>query len=175
MPRPRRGTPSSKRSRRGSPGCADPQAALIQRDPSTVLNGVERSSPSRSMLQAAVVLAATLPVVASTWDVVHGLNSADAWAINHERYLSGLLLAIGLGFWSTIRHIETKTARFRLLTSIVVIGGLCRLLGVMLGDPASPAVLVALVMELGVTPALCFWQSRLLPTRGKSWIVAFSP
>ena len=127
------------------------------------------------MLQAAVVLAAMLPVVASTWDVVHGLASTDAWAINHERYLSGLLLAIGLGFWSTIRHIEAKTARFRLLTSLVVIGGLCRLLGVMLGDPASPAVLVALVMELGVTPTLCFWQSRLLPAREKYWTVAFSP
>ena len=127
------------------------------------------------MLQAAVVLAAMLPVVAGTWDVVHGLDSTDAWAINHERYLSGLLLAIGLGFWSTIRHIEAKTARVRLLTSLVVIGGLCRLLGVMLGDPASPAVLVALVMELGVTPTLCFWQSRLLPAREKYWTVPFSP
>ena len=58
---------------------------------------------------------------------------------------------------------------------MVVIGGLCRLLGVMLGDPASPAVLVALVMELGVTPALCFWQSRLLPARDKYWTVPFSP
>ena len=136
---------------------------------------VEHFSPSKPVLQAAVALAAMLPVVASAWDVMHGLNSADAWAINHERYLSGLLLAIGLGFWSTIPYIEEKAARFRLLTSIVVIGGLCRLLGVMLGDPVSPAVLVALVMELGVTPALCFWQSRLLPAREKSWIVPFSP
>jgi len=132
-------------------------------------------SPSKYALQAAVALAATLPVVASAWDVIHGLHGADAWAVNHERYLSGLLFAIGLGFWSTIPHIETRTARFRLLTSMVVIGGLCRLLGVMLGDPASPAVLVALVMELGVTPALCFWQSRLLPARDKYWTVPFSP
>lgn len=136
---------------------------------------VEQSSPSKYALQAAVALAATLPVVASPWDVIHGLHGADAWAINHERYLSGLLFAIGLGFWSTIPHIEAKTARFRLLTFVVMIGGLCRLLGVMLGDPASPAVLVALVMELGVTPALCFWQSRLLPAREKFWTVPFSP
>src|SRR4051812_34971866 len=96
---------------------------------------VEYSPPAQSMLQAAVALAATLPIAASTWDVLHGLNGADAWAVNHERYLSGLLLAIGLGFWSTIPRIETKATRFRLLTSIVVIGGLCRLLGVALGDP----------------------------------------
>jgi hypothetical protein len=136
---------------------------------------VEQCSTSKYALQAAVALAATLPVVASAWDVIHGLHGADAWAINHERYLSGLLFAIGLGFWSAIPHIESKTARFRLLTFVVVIGGLCRLLGVMLGDPASPAVLIALIMELGVTPALCFWQSRLLPARGKYWTVPFSP
>jgi hypothetical protein len=130
---------------------------------------------SRRALQVAVAAAATLPVTASLWDVLHGIQ-ADPWAINHERYLSGLLLAIGLGFWSTIPHIEDKMGRFRLLTCFVAIGGLCRLLGVMLGDPASPAVLVALVMELGVTPALCFWQGCLAeaassPFRG----VAISP
>ena len=128
------------------------------------------------MLQAAVALAATLPIAAGAWNVLHGLNGADAWAINHERYLSGLLLAIGLGFWSTIADIEAKTARFRLLTFIVLIGGLCRLLGVAMGDPASPAVLVALAMELGVTPALCILQGRLTrPRRDKYWTVAFSP
>ena len=122
-----------------------------------------------------MALAATLPIVTSAVDVLHGLHGTDAWALNHERYLSGLLLAIGLGFWSTIPDIAAKTARFRLLTFVVVIGGLCRSLGVLLGDPASPAVLVALAMELGVTPALCFWQSRLGAGREKSLAVAFSP
>jgi hypothetical protein len=46
----------------------------------------------------------------------------------------------------------------------VVIGGLCRLLGVLMGDPLSQQVIAALVMELGVTPVLCLWQSRL-PSR----------
>lgn len=140
------------------------------------MQSVEHSSRAKLMLQAAVALAAALPITASAWDVLHGLNSTDTWAVNHERYLSGLLLAIGLGFWSTIPRIEAKSARFRLLTSIVVIGGLCRLLGVVLGDPASPAVLVALVMELGVTPTLCVLQGRLTrPAREKYWTVAFSP
>jgi hypothetical protein len=136
---------------------------------------VQQSSSAKSALQAAVALAATLPIVASAFDVLHGVQGADAWAVNHERYLSGLLFAIGLGFWSTIPHIEARTARFRLLTFVVVIGGLCRLLGVMMGDPASPAVLIALAMELGVTPALCFWQSQLSHARENSLSVAFSP
>jgi hypothetical protein len=148
---------------------------MIRHPGQRVDKGVEHSSPAKPALQAAVALAATLPIVASAFDVLHGLHNADAWAVNHERYLSGLLFAIGLGFWSTIPDIAAKTARFRLLTFVVVIGGLCRLLGVMLGDPASPAVLIALVMELGVTPALCFWQSRLPHARENSLTVAFSP
>ena len=133
------------------------------------------SSPAILTLQLAVALGATLPVVASAFDVLHGMPGADEWDVNHERYLSGLLFAIGLAFWSTIPDIAEKTARFRLLTFVVVTGGLCRLLGVMLGDPPTTPVLIALGMELGVTPALCFWQSRLSPRGENALTVAFSP
>lgn len=126
-------------------------------------------------LQCVVAVAATLPVVAGLWDVVHGLHGAGTWAINHERYLSGLLLAIGLGFWSSVPDIEAWTARFRLLTFVVVIGGLCRLLGVLLGDPLSASVAAALVMELAVTPALCLWQSRVAQPTRRATLATFSP
>jgi hypothetical protein len=134
---------------------------------------VKQSPLQKTALQISIVVAATLPVVAGIWDVIHRLQGADAWAINHQRYLSGLLMAIGVGFWSSVPDIEAKTARIRLLTFLVVVGGLCRLLGVAMGDPLSQSVIVALSMELVVTPALCWWQSRfaqLPPT-----IVAFSP
>ena len=48
---------------------------------------------------------------------------------SHFRYLSGLLLGIGLLFWSTIPNIERQGHRFGLLTTIVVVGGFCRALG----------------------------------------------
>lgn len=115
----------------------------------------------RTVLQGFVVIAGCVPVFAGGWGVLHGLAGADAWAVNHQRYLSGLLLAIGLGFWSAVPAIERQTARVRLLSVVVVIGGSCRLLGVGLGDPLSWATLGALAMELLVTPALCLWQGRL--------------
>lgn len=121
------------------------------------------STLEKRALQLAVSIAAALPVFAGAWDAFHHLTGASAWAANHERYLSGLLLAIGLGFWSTVPDIEGKSGRFRLLTFIVVVGGACRLLGVLMGDPPSPQVIAALLMELGITPALCLWQSRLMP------------
>ena len=52
----------------------------------------------------------------------------------HAAYLSGLLLGIGLGFWSLIPRIETEGRIFTLLTGIVMLGGLARLaLAVRLG------------------------------------------
>jgi hypothetical protein len=77
---------------------------------------------------------------------------------SHFRYLSGLLLAIGLGFASTIPHIEIRGRRFRLLAGIVVLSGVGRLVSI--GSP-SPAMLAALVMELIVTPGLALWQYRV--------------
>lgn len=118
--------------------------------------------PEKRVLQTAVGVAALLPILAGAWDVLQGPAGASPWAVNHGRYLSGLLMAIGIAFWSTVPDIEAMTSRFRLLTFIVAIGGLCRLLGVAMGDAVSPQVLAALTMELGVTPALCLWQHRLI-------------
>jgi len=93
-----------------------------------------------------------------------GLHGGSAGLMSQERYLFGLLLGIGLTFWSTVPAIETRTTTFRLLTVIVVVGGLCRLLGVALGDGLSGAVVGPLVLELAVTPLLCLWQARIART-----------
>ena len=54
-----------------------------------------------------------------------------------------------------------RTDRFRLLTGIVVVGGLGRLVALAVrGYPDKPMA-AALVMELVVTPALALWQARV--------------
>ncbi|WP_428678674.1 DUF4345 domain-containing protein [Reyranella sp.] len=112
--------------------------------------------------QVSFAVAGVVPVVAGLWGVFQPAAGTVGSQLNHGRYLSGLLLAIGLAFWAAIPDIERHAARIRLLTGVVVIGGCCRFLGVMLGDPLSPSVAGALAMELAVTPLLCFWQSRLV-------------
>ncbi len=80
---------------------------------------------------------------------------------SHFAYLSGLLLAIGLAFWATIPGIERRGAQMRLLTGLVVVGGLARLFSYWrVGSPGG-VMQGALVMELLVTPAICLWQWRL--------------
>jgi hypothetical protein len=119
----------------------------------------------RNILRFLVALGAVVPVAGGLWGVLAGLGGVSAWSADHYRYLSGLLLAIGLGFWTTVPNIERRTQRFRLLTGLVVIGGLSRLLGVALGDPVTPAVAAALAMELVATPALCLWQAQISITK----------
>jgi len=115
---------------------------------------------AKRTLQLCVAVAALLPVIGGAWGVIDGVRGADAWSNDHYRYLSGLLLAIGLGFWSTVPHIERHTARFRVLVGLVFVGGLCRLLGVLTGDPLTHTVMAALTMELLVTPLLGWWQAN---------------
>ncbi len=127
---------------------------------------------SRRWLQGMVAVLGLVPVLAGLSGVVLGIFMAGAASPaslpgvdSHFRYLSGLLLAIGLGFWSTIPAIERRTARFRLLTALVVAGGLGRLLGVLLDGPPPAPMLAGLGMELAVTPLLCLWQSRVAAGR----------
>lgn len=120
----------------------------------------------KRLLQACVIIGGAVPVSAGLWSVLFGSSSiaGDALGVSmdsHFRYLSGLLLAIGLGFWSTVPGIETRTARFRLLTTLVVVGGLGRLVSLFVVGVPTHGMLAALAMELGVTPLLCLWQARI--------------
>jgi hypothetical protein len=116
-------------------------------------------------LQGVVAAGCLVPLLAGGAGVLlgPGLQGASAAADldSHYRYLSGLLFAIGFGFASTIPRIATHGARFRLLTAIVVAGGLGRLVSLLVIGPAGPAMTAALAMELVVTPALALWQYRV--------------
>ena len=124
----------------------------------------------RRILQIAVAIGSLVPIGAGAAGMLLGPRLLGADAVgsgdldSHFRYLSGLLLAIGLGFLSTIPHIEAQGSRFRLLTGIVVVGGVGRLLSLLAIGPQSPAMIAALGMELLVTPVLALWQHRFART-----------
>lgn len=126
------------------------------------MDGLERE---RRWLQYTVAVLGVVPVTAGLAGALAGTamveNGATISADSHFRYLSGLLFGIGLCFWSTIPNIEDQTRRFRLLTLLVLVGGLGRLFGLLLGTVPPLPMLGALVMELAVTPALCLWQARI--------------
>jgi hypothetical protein len=124
-----------------------------------------RSRISVLALQLAIGVFGLVPVGAGLAGAVGGFamlgQDAPVSADSHFRYLSGLLLAIGLLFWSAIPRIERQGRRVQILTLIVVVGGLARLGGVIaVGEPSAP-MLFGLAMELVVTPLVCLWQSRI--------------
>ena len=121
-------------------------------------------------LQIAVAIAGLVPVSAGLSGALGGLafmgtDTASIPVDSHFRYLSGLLLGIGIAFWCMIPTLASSTGPARLLTFIVFIGGLARLYGWMLHGDTSAVVIFALVMELIVTPGLCLWQARVAAQR----------
>jgi Domain of unknown function (DUF4345) len=119
----------------------------------------------RRLLQISVAIAGLVPVAGGMAGVLLGpavLGQRTLGAFDsHFRYLSGLLAAIGVAYWTTIPDIESEGARFSLLTIIVVAGGFSRALGMLIAGPPGAAMSAALVMELVVTPLLYLWQARV--------------
>jgi len=122
---------------------------------------------AKTALQCAIAVAVLVPILAGAAGMMAGpammgLDHAVASDLDsHYRYLSGLLLGIGLAFAASIPNIERNGRRIRLLAGIVVIGGAGRLYAVFLAGHASRTTMLALAMELLVTPGLALWQHRL--------------
>lgn len=125
------------------------------------------TAAERRCLQAAILVAGFVPVsggfggiLAAPWLLEIG-SSCGPSCDSHVRYLSGLLLGIGLVAWSLIPKVEEAGKPLRLLTGLVVIGGLARLSSLAAVGAPSRLMLGGLLMELVVTPMLCLWQSRI--------------
>lgn len=117
----------------------------------------------RRLLQILVAAAGLVPVAAGALGVLRPelLFAGPGHALTHGAYLSGLLLGLGLVFWSLIPAIEHQGRVFGLLTGLVVVGGLARAFAALRLGAFGLSVELPLVMELAVTPALWLWQRRV--------------
>jgi hypothetical protein len=122
---------------------------------------------SKRGLQTVTLRLAAIPTAAGAAGCVLGpglLSLREPWPADldsHFRFLSGVFLVVGLGFYSCLPDIERKTGRFRLLAGMVWVGGLARLCSLLVaGAPALPH-LAGLGMELLVVPALVLWQAEV--------------
>lgn len=116
------------------------------------------------MLPLAIRLAALVPILAGGAGALLGPaalgEAAGPATASHLRYLSGLLLGLGLLAWWCAGDLRPRRRVFAALCGMVVLGGLARLLGLAVdGAPPWPHV-AALGMEFGVVPALWLWSRR---------------
>ena len=119
---------------------------------------------NKRLLQIAMAIAGLVPVLAGGLGALRPERlhlGGPAHALTHASYLSGLLLGLGLGFWSLIPTIERQTRAVSLLAGMVVLGGLARAVTAARLGAWDYHVIVPLVMELGVTPALWAWQRQV--------------
>lgn len=126
-----------------------------------------KPAAERRLLQAAVAVACLVPLTAGGAGVLQGAamvlrgTPAPTDLDSHFRYLSGILLGIGIAFAACVPTIERRGPTFRLLAALVVAGGLARLWGAAEQGLPSAGHRFGLVMELGVVPALTLWQARV--------------
>jgi len=122
----------------------------------------------RLLLQGATALACLVPLsmgafsVLRSADILRGVSPPLPIDLDsHFRYLSGILLGIGLIFLVSIPRIETKETVFRTLGVAIVIGGLARLLSLVQAGVPGPGHQFGLFMELVVVPMIVLWQGRI--------------
>jgi hypothetical protein len=122
----------------------------------------------RRLLQVSVAMACSVSLamgalsVIRSADVLSGMDPPFPTDFDsHYRYLSGLLLGIGLAFLLSVRRIERKQTIFRTLGAIVFVGGLARLWSLIDAGMPGPGHQFGLVMELVVTPLIVLWQARV--------------
>ena len=119
------------------------------------------------LFQLVVIVAALVPITAGAAGVWRGpamisnavTHSADLES--HYRYLSGLLLGIGIAFVVGVADVGRRAGLLRALGFIVVMGGLARLLGAALAGFPDALHLFPFFMELVVVPALLLWLTRI--------------
>ena len=118
----------------------------------------------RHLFRLVVLIAALVPIVAGAAGVwagprmTGGVIAPSVDLDSHFRYLSGLLLGIGLAFMFCAARIERRGLLFRTLGLIVVAGGLGRLYGVSLSGLPGWGHRFGLFMELLVVPAFLLWH-----------------
>lgn len=125
-------------------------------------------SMERRLLQIAVATACLVPLAAGGTGIIRGAQMIGGVTPpvptdldSHFRYLSGLLLGIGLAFAVCIPRIERAGALFAALSAIVVVGGAGRLFSLASDGVPGPGHLFGLAMELGAVPLLLLWQRSL--------------
>jgi Domain of unknown function (DUF4345) len=119
----------------------------------------------KRLLQIAVAIVGLVIVAEGMVGGLHGTLMLGDWGDvtldSQFRYLSGVVLAVGVAYWSLIPNIERQGERLSLVTLIVVAGGFFRALGLLAHGSPGIVMRAALVGELVGAPLLYLWQRRI--------------
>ena len=121
----------------------------------------------KRLLQAVLAVTLILPFTAAIAGVIRGPEFLDHHSAlsrdldSHFRYINGLFLAMLCWYAASIPGIERHGARLRLLSSLVLTGGLMRAFSWGLVGAPMLGHKIGLGIELGIVPLVLLWQARL--------------
>jgi hypothetical protein len=119
----------------------------------------------RKLLQLAFACAGLALVGFGVAGVIFGANFMDLTGNvvmdSYIRFLKGMLLGIGLIYWSSIPDIERHGERISLVTFILVLGAVPRLMAVIGHGVPTIGILIGLGGELIAAPLLWLWQRHI--------------
>ena len=126
----------------------------------------------RKLLQIAFALAGLVLIVFGLAGVFFGANfvdlSGNVEIDSYFRFLKGVLLGIGLIYWSSIPDIARHGERVSLVTFILVLGAVPRLLAVISHGVPTIGSLVGLAGELIFAPLLWLWHQHVIGVAQRS-------
>jgi hypothetical protein len=99
---------------------------------------------------------------------LHADLSGDVVMDSYVRFLKGVLLAIGLIYWSCIPQIERRGDRISLVTLILVFGALSRLISVVDHGVPTIGIIGNLIAGLIFVPLLWLWQQHVAQAAQRS-------
>ena len=116
----------------------------------------------RKLLQVTVACAGLIGVILGLTGVLFGTMhadlSGDVVLDSYVRFGKGVLLAIGLIYWSSIPQIERHGDRIALITLILVFGSLSRLLSLAGHGVPTVGIISNLIAGLVFVPLVWLWQ-----------------
>ncbi|MGA9089905.1 MAG: DUF4345 domain-containing protein [Bradyrhizobium sp.] len=119
----------------------------------------------RKLLQVAFAVAGLVLVGFGLAGVVFGANftdlSGNVVMDSYLRFLKGMLLAIGLVYWSSVPDIERHGERISLVMFILMLGAVPRLMAVIAHGVPTIGILIGLAGELIFAPLLWLWQGHV--------------
>jgi hypothetical protein len=119
----------------------------------------------RKLLQIALALAGLVLVLFGLAGVFFGADftdlSGNVVMDSYFRFLKGMLLAIGLIYWSAVPDIERHGERIALVTFILVLGAVPRLMAVIGHGVPTIGIIISLAGELIFAPLLWLWQRHV--------------
>jgi Domain of unknown function (DUF4345) len=108
-----------------------------------------------------IVIAISLAHMAIGPRAIIGAVAVNPTMAGEDRFFAGLLLCYGIALLWCVRDVQRKRVHVSLLAAVFFVGGIGRLLAVVLDGAPNPFFIAMLVLELALPPLMVVAAKRV--------------